>query len=110
MLFASRVGPLIWKQKEKNLSLASRDLIIIIKNISGIWDDKSHLHLQEEKAGIEQPLQTLKQMVVEKRRSQKKQPQVKPTLLPSRNPPKRLSAALCSQSGGVVKRGESQEA
>lgn len=72
MLFANRVGPLIWKQKEKNLSLASRDLIIIIKNISGIWDDKSHLHLQEEKAGIEQPLQTLKQMVVEKKRSQKK--------------------------------------
>lgn len=59
---------------------------------------------------MEQPLQTLKQMVVEKERSQKKQPQVKPTLLPSRNPPPKLSAALRSQSGDGVKRGESQKA
>lgn len=110
MLFANRVGPLIWKQKEKNLSLASRDLIIIIKNTSGIWDDKSHLHLQEQKAGIEQPLQTLKQMVVEKKRSQKKAATSQTNSPPKQKSPKRLSAALCSQSGGVVKRGESQKA
>lgn len=94
MLFASRVGPLIWKQKEKNLSLASRDLIIIIKNISGIWDDKSHLHLQEEKAGIEQPLQTLKQMVVEKKRSQKKAATSQTNSPPKQKSPQKIVCSI----------------
>lgn len=94
MLFANRVGPLIWKQKEKNLSLASRDLIIIIKNISGIWDDKSHLHLQEEKAGIEQPLQTLKQMVVEKKRSQKKAATSQTNSPPKQKSPQKIVCSI----------------
>lgn len=94
MLFASRVGPLIWKQKEKNLSLASRDLIIIIKNISGIWDDKSHLHLQEQKAGIEQPLQTLKQMVVEKKRSQKKAATSQTNSPPKQKSPQKIVCSI----------------
>lgn len=85
---------MIWKQKEKNLSLASRDLIIIIKNTSGIWDDKSRLHLQEEKAGIEQPLQTLKQMVVEKKRSQKKAATSQTNSPPKQKSPQKIVCSI----------------